>query len=39
MFTTLRPCTERIKSNFKQVELSKEQYEAVTKVGEGNYTR
>lgn len=30
---------ERIVSNFKQVELSEEDYAAVSKVGEGNYTR
>ena len=30
---------DRIKSNFQQIELSKEDYEALTKVGEGNYTR
>ncbi|KAF9463537.1 NADP-dependent oxidoreductase domain-containing protein [Collybia nuda] len=30
---------ERIESNFKQVELSKEDYEKITAVGHGNYTR
>lgn len=30
---------ERIESNFKQVELTPEVYEKITKLGEGNYTR
>ncbi|RDB24967.1 Aldehyde reductase 1 [Hypsizygus marmoreus] len=30
---------DRILSNFKQVELSKEDYEKVTAIGHGNYTR
>lgn len=30
---------ERIVSNFKQVELSKEDYEKITSIGEGNHTR
>ena len=30
---------ERIHSNFKQVELSEEDYQAITKVGENNHTR
>lgn len=30
---------ERIVSNFKQVELSKEDYEQITAIGHGNYTR
>jgi len=30
---------ERIVSNFKQVELSKEDYELVSEIGKGNYTR
>lgn len=30
---------ERIISNFKQIELSKEDYEAVSAVGKDNYTR
>lgn len=30
---------ERIVSNFKQVELSKEDYELVSEIGKGNHTR
>lgn len=30
---------ERIESNFKQVELSEEDYAAISKIGEGNHTR
>ena len=37
--TDQRFLTERIKSNFQQVELTKEQYDAISAVGHNNHLR